>query len=78
VRGLRLRRQEAVDVPLGAVLLKQLERYTVSGGVHCFGCGVWLADDAADVERWGYYGSGEVGKTYPYCASCTELRLVRR
>jgi hypothetical protein len=73
--SMRIRRSQE-DVTLAFDLARRLEVYTRDAGVHCHGCGTWLAHDESSVRHWGYDRRGDPMRTYPFCDRCARLGLI--
>ena len=71
-------RRGGEDVLLATDLTERLAAYTREAGVHCRGCGSWIANDEDHVLEWGYNRRGDLSERYPYCDRCARLGIVTR
>jgi hypothetical protein len=71
-------RRGSEDVSLAADLTGRLAAYACEEGIHCRGCGSWLAVEENQVPFWGYDRRGDPRKLLPYCNACAGLGLVAR
>jgi len=79
--AVRMKRQRgSEDVSLSVDLTDRLAAYTRAKGIHCHGCGSWVAEIQSEVSHWGWDRRGGAGGTgpFPYCERCSRLGMVAR
>jgi hypothetical protein len=45
-------------------------------GIHCKGCGRWVAEEESQVQHWGYFSRSKGYALGPCCERCARLGLA--
>jgi hypothetical protein len=73
---MKLRRSPHEEVAVATDLRLRLAHYRSMPGIHCKGCGRWVAEEESQVEQWGYFSRSKGYALGPCCERCARLGLA--